>query len=808
MIVVRPASYAIGIGFWLMTALYALLTSQDFIYQQFLQPGLLPPLAWFARYWPAVATVVAAVWFVPRGTPSSRPHFSTFLTTVLWATAAIAAWSGYSLAALTPGPVALYCALAAVAMLVPMAIAEQPDARPIVGEARRHTAGDFCACVVAAVTVASIDAVVGLLGTATASASFVWLVAKGPLLASMLVFLVLTVIRAAAGRFAQPVMAEARGTLLALGALFGWFIVRVVLNSISVAGWPAVIAGSLCGVALALAITVRGVQGITHPEDGVASALGSLAPRIAGRVLGFVAWLAVIAVLAYLVNRATQLSDWNSVGARLGILIVGLLSLGAAKRVVRVPGDGEPAVFLGLALVVLGASTGFDRLTAAASAQPQTAGGRWTAEILAPAAFGPAELYDLLLAHTNIPSARAVKPVAIEWSALDGAPAADRPNIFLFVVDSLRRDYLSPYNPAVSFTPAIDAFARESLVFSRAFTQYGATGLSVPSIWIGGSPLHKQYIVPFAPMNTLARLLTHEQYAQWISMDNILDVILPATPALEPLDQGVPVRDFRICRTLDEIRGRLRERQSGAAPVFAYSLPQDIHVSVITREGLNSLDGERYDGFFAPVASRVRRFDACFGAFVDDLKARGLFDNSIVIVTSDHGDSLGEEGRMGHAYTLHPEIVRVPLIIHVPAAMQERYAWDVNRPAYTTDLTPTLYRLLGQEPVAPQPFFGESLAAQPGASAAPVRNRMIAASYGSVYGAVMDDASRLYVVDAIQRREMAFTLTDGAAPGTPLAVTPALRRDGELVIRSTVEGLARQYQFTPRRDDILSPRAR
>ena len=65
---------------------------------------------------------------------------------------------------------------------------------------------------------------------------------------------------------------------------------------------------------------------------------------------------------------------------------------------------------------------------------------------------------------------------------------------------------------AVTFTPAIDAFAAESTVFTHAFTRYGATGLSVPSIWVGGMVLHKQYVTPFAPMNTLHALLGRHGY--------------------------------------------------------------------------------------------------------------------------------------------------------------------------------------------------------------------------------------------------------------------------------------------------------
>jgi membrane-anchored protein YejM (alkaline phosphatase superfamily) len=70
------------------------------------------------------------------------------------------------------------------------------------------------------------------------------------------------------------------------------------------------------------------------------------------------------------------------------------------------------------------------------------------------------------------------------------------------------------------------------------------------------------------------------------------------------------------------------------------------------------VDKESYGAFYAPYASRLRRIDTCCGEFIADLKARGLFDRSIVILTADHGDSLGEQGRMGHAYTIFPEILQ------------------------------------------------------------------------------------------------------------------------------------------------------
>ena len=69
---------------------------------------------------------------------------------------------------------------------------------------------------------------------------------------------------------------------------------------------------------------------------------------------------------------------------------------------------------------------------------------------------------------------------------------------------------------------------------------------------------------------------------------------------------------------------------------------------------------------------------------------------------------------MGHAYTIFPEILQVPLIVHLPSAWAGVRA-DTSAPAFTTDLTPTLYALLGHEPRPPAAFFGRPLFRRDGA---------------------------------------------------------------------------------------------
>ena len=386
--------------------------------------------------------------------------------------------------------------------------------------------------------------------------------------------------------------------------------------------------------------------------------------------------------------------------------------------------------------------------------------------------------------------------MTIDLAALDGAPAAVRPHIFIFVVDSLRRDYVSPYNRQVTFTPALERFARESTVFERAFTRYGATGLSVPSLWVGGLVLHKQYVTPFAPMNTLARLLEHEQYAQWISMDNILDVILPPSDRRAPLDADVQVADFRLCRTLGEIRGRLDQLKASGQPTFVYSLPQDIHVSAITREGAAPIDSASYGTFYAPYASRVRRLDACFGEFIDDLKSHGLYDQSLVVVTADHGDSLGEQGRMGHAYTIFPEILQVPLIVHLPSAWAGFRSRHVGAGVYDRSHA---HAVRAARPRAAASGGVLRTSALPEGRALPRRRdrrdpQVVASSYGSVYGTLLDDARRLYIFDGIALREYAYEL-DGTGAGRATAIPDEDRVRGQRAIRETVEAIARLNRY-------------
>ena len=168
-----------------------------------------------------------------------------------------------------------------------------------------------------------------------------------------------------------------------------------------------------------------------------------------------------------------------------------------------------------------------------------------------------------------------VGPVDLDFVDPLGPAPTPPPNVFLFVIDSLRPDYLSPYNPAVTFTPRLAEFAADSLVFRNTFTMYGGTGLSLPAIWAGSVGVHKQYVTPFAPMDTLEKLLGANRYRRAMSVDILMaQLLLPPAPEVE-LDRGIRTLNYDFCRTLGELEARFPATDAGQPPVFGYSLPQE-----------------------------------------------------------------------------------------------------------------------------------------------------------------------------------------------------------------------------------------
>ena len=421
--------------------------------------------------------------------------------------------------------------------------------------------------------------------------------------------------------------------------------------------------------------------------------------------------------------------------------------------------------------------------------------------------------YEFLKSRTNIREPE--RPADLRLVS-DLRPAnAAKPNIFIFVIDSLRQDYLSAYNHSITTTPEFEKFANDSVVFENAFTRYAGTALSEPAIWVGAMQLHKQYIEPFYPMNSLQKLVDTEGYHSYISLDPILQRVVAKSPSLTELDGDLKVMsdfDYAVATgaaaagsqlsspksrkswstldfvtTLSELEPKLDGRSDKQNPIFVYTQPQNVHT--LTLEQSNS-------GKTRPeiCADEVQRMDGAFGQFIQFLKSRGLYDNSIVIVTSDHGDSYGEFGRFGHADFLFPEVIRIPLIIHLPPQLRNQVAFDTRGVVFSLDITPSLYYLLGHRPTTNRELFGRPLFTETlREQAAYERERyLLASSYAPVYGILGGDGKSLFIVDAVNQKNYFYNLL--ADPeGVHNRVTPRIRDENEALIREQLGMIDRLY---------------
>jgi arylsulfatase A-like enzyme len=142
---------------------------------------------------------------------------------------------------------------------------------------------------------------------------------------------------------------------------------------------------------------------------------------------------------------------------------------------------------------------------------------------------------------------------------------------------------------------------------------------------------------------------------------------------------------------------RVRQVNRNALPYFTGQ-------TAMTEEDFAILVGD-YDGALATI-------DAAIGALLQTLRQRHLLDNTLVLITSDHGENIGDHGLMSHAYSLHDTLIRVPLLIRYPGGAHggTRVTQQVQLP----DLFPTILDCLELErPDVRQEFQGVSLLETP-----------------------------------------------------------------------------------------------
>lgn len=288
-------------------------------------------------------------------------------------------------------------------------------------------------------------------------------------------------------------------------------------------------------------------------------------------------------------------------------------------------------------------------------------------------------------------------------------------NLLLLTVDTLRFDLGFMGNPR-PLSKNLDRLAAQSVVFDHAYSLASYTGKALGPMLIGRYPgeNHRTYahFDRFSTKNVFvqerlqkAGLRTVSVQGYWYFVEDQsglvrgFDVVdQTAKPPTVKIEGDATVNSDKIS---DAALKQLQAVQDQRFFMWVHYV--DPHADYVPHEGFDfgSKGRERYDGEVAFV-------DQQLGRILDFVQQGPLKDNTIIIMTSDHGEAFGEHGLYRHGFELWEELIRVPLIIHVPGIAPKR---ELARRS-SIDLVPTMLELLGvqlPEPTAADFLSGQSL---------------------------------------------------------------------------------------------------
>ena len=284
-----------------------------------------------------------------------------------------------------------------------------------------------------------------------------------------------------------------------------------------------------------------------------------------------------------------------------------------------------------------------------------------------------------------------------------GSPSHNTP-VILISIDTLRSDHLPAYGYRGVATPNIDALRADSILYERA---YSHVPLTLPS--------HVSILTGMLPADHGVR-------------DNVGFRLADSVPTLqESLKKngyatGAAVSAFVLRRETGIAKG-FDFFDDNVEPMSGQSVNGQTVISRVQRDGAETLQaGQRWlDGqvgrpffFFLhlyephtpytppePYFSRypnhydgeIAFADAIVGSLIDDLKRRGVYDKSLIVLLSDHGEGLNDHGEEEHGIFLYREALQVPLIVKLPKS--RKAGETVDTPVELVDVFPTILERTG-----------------------------------------------------------------------------------------------------------------
>lgn len=340
------------------------------------------------------------------------------------------------------------------------------------------------------------------------------------------------------------------------------------------------------------------------------------------------------------------------------------------------------------------------------------------------------------------------------------APALDsgsreKPNVILITVDALRADHLGIYGYDRNTTPRIDRFAQRNTVFTDAISPSASTLPSIAGVFTSRYPYEDQIVARKlrktrpAWQNNLSLIqeleqagyhthgiVSHEYLRERWGFgenfdrynDEFLQRFVKKPPRNESLSRFMYRKKYWEGRTAEETTDlALEALQKRKEPFFLwlhyfdphspYMPPEKKYLKQFSTEfkGKNTTREYHIHGYRANISSRqlhrlknryaaeVAYTDHHIGRLFDALEKKGMMEDTLVVLTSDHGECLGSHGIIDHNY-LHRCSLHVPLITHFPGRESAR----IQSPVSTVDILPTILseiRISYSQPVRGENLF-------------------------------------------------------------------------------------------------------
>lgn len=276
-------------------------------------------------------------------------------------------------------------------------------------------------------------------------------------------------------------------------------------------------------------------------------------------------------------------------------------------------------------------------------------------------------------------------------------PDPRRPNVLLVTIDTLRADHVGVYGSSLVQTPTLDSLAVQGVRFANAYSTAPTTAASHTSILTGLYPTrHGVRHNGIFQVRKELETLPEQMQAKGYETAAVVSAFVLA--AQFGFNQGFGFYDDAMSRfagvggyaerTADEVTDSALDwlKKKRKKPFFLWVHYYDPHAEYQPPSPYK----ERYAEHL--YAGEVAFVDEQLGRLVEGLRAQKQFDNTLILVTSDHGESLGEHGEVTHSYTLYDATLAVPLIVcgpQIPAGQ------TVDGVVSTAGIMPTVLSLLG-----------------------------------------------------------------------------------------------------------------